>query len=57
MPIPSEINVPQIPIACPRLFSGMMSVTNAVAPVGVNPAARPWKKRSNRNKGTVKNNG
>ena len=56
-PIPNEIKVPQIPIALPRLSLGTISVNNAVAPVGVNPALNPWKNRSNKKKNTVSDKG
>ncbi len=56
-PIPSEINVPQIPIALPLLSLGTISVIKAVAPVGVNPALNPCKKRRKRKKNTVEESG
>ena len=37
MPMPSDTNIPQIPIPLPRISIGRISVTNAVAPVGAKP--------------------
>ena len=42
-PKPSEIKVPQIPIALPLRLAGIMSVRSAVVPVGVKPALKPCK--------------
>jgi len=56
-PIPSEIKVPQIPMAVPLLLLGVMSVIKAVAPVGANPALNPCRKRRKRKKKTVVESG
>ena len=44
-PIPRDIKVPQIPIALPLRFTGVISVSKAVAPVGVKPALNPCRNR------------
>ena len=57
IPMPREIKVPQIPIALPRFSFGKISVNNAVAPVGKNPALKPCRNRRQRKKNTVIENG
>ena len=56
-PIPSEMKVPQTPIALPLRSLGTMSVSKAVAPVGANPALNPCRKRSKRKNKTVVESG
>ena len=56
-PNPSEINVPHIPIARPLSFTGIISVSKAVDPVGVNPALKPCKNLSAKKKRTENEKG